>query len=151
MIYREARTCDIKQLQLVRHSAKENVAHNPLKITEYDYLRYLTIDGKGWVCELGGKVVGFVMVDTSHHYLWALYVLPGFTGKGIGRRLLTTALDWYFTKSMVTLSAITSADAVAERFLMNAGWKLSGTNSQGDLVFEMEYLRWKTLSLAKNN
>ena len=40
--------------------------------------------GKGWVCEIENRIVGFAIVDVVAHNVWALFVQPGFDGIGIG-------------------------------------------------------------------
>ncbi len=52
MLFREATIDDIKQIQIVRHSVKENVLSNPLLVTAADCENFLTVRGKGWVCEV---------------------------------------------------------------------------------------------------
>ena len=49
---------------------------------------------KGWVAERAGKVVGFSMADRADASIFALFVLPGYEGRGLGSRLLDLAVDW---------------------------------------------------------
>ena len=68
MIFREAQTEDIKQIQLVRNAVKENVLSNPGLVTDKDCVEYLTLRGKGWVCETDGTIVGFAIADLFLHH-----------------------------------------------------------------------------------
>ena len=52
MIFREAKIDDIKQIQIVRNSVKENTLSNPDLITDQDCEEFLFQRGKGWVCEI---------------------------------------------------------------------------------------------------
>ena len=58
--FREACIEDIPQIQIVRHSVKENVLSDPALVTDEDCKEFLTIRGKGWVCEIDGTIVGFL-------------------------------------------------------------------------------------------
>ncbi|WCT15091.1 hypothetical protein [Mucilaginibacter jinjuensis] len=73
MIYREAILSDIPQIMKVRLAVKENVLSNPALVTDEDCENYLTIRGKGWVCETEGQIVGFAIADLAvimyGHYL----------------------------------------------------------------------------------
>ena len=55
MIFREATIDDIKQIQVVRNSVKENTLSNPNLVTDKDCEEFLSIRGKGWVCEIEKK------------------------------------------------------------------------------------------------
>ena len=98
MEIREALLTDIPQMSSVRLAVKENALSNPALVTEQDYVDYLSQRGKGWVCEIDGKLVGFAVGDLVKHNVWALFVLPGYEGQGIGRELLITLLDCIMAK-----------------------------------------------------
>ncbi|MCY7411340.1 MAG: hypothetical protein LH473_13790 [Chitinophagales bacterium] len=51
IIYREATVADIPQIQIVRNWVKENALSNPALVTDKDNEEYITVKGKGWVCE----------------------------------------------------------------------------------------------------
>ncbi len=99
MIIREAGISDIKQLHEVRMSVKENVLSNPLLILEKNYEEFLTVHGKGWLCEIENLVVSFAIVDMAKNNIWALFVRPEYEGKGIGKKLHQEMLNWYFDKT----------------------------------------------------
>lgn len=151
MNYREARTSDIQQLQLVRQSVRQNVLSDPLLVTEYDYLRYLTIDGKGWVCETANKIVGFAIIDVKHSNVWALFVKPEFEGKHIGKTLHDLMLQWYFKKYHETLWLSTAPATRAEEFYTLQGWKATGKTATGEIRFELTPAAWKDRLSARNN
>jgi GNAT superfamily N-acetyltransferase len=64
-------------------------------VTDKDCVEYLTLRGKGWVCEMA-QLVGFAIADLIDNNIWALFVHPDFEGKGIGKTLHDMMLDWYF-------------------------------------------------------
>ena len=85
MLFREAGITDIPQIQVVRNSVKENMLSNSALVTDNDCENYLVNRGKGWVCEIDGRIVGFAIADLLDHNVWALFLQPGFDKKGIGR------------------------------------------------------------------
>lgn len=87
MQFREATTADIPQMHRVRNAVKENALSNPNLVKEADYMEYLSRRGKGWVCEVDSRIVGFAIADVIENNIWALFIEPGFEGKGIGRQL----------------------------------------------------------------
>ena len=99
MIFREALLSDIDQIMVVRFSVKENHLSNPALVTEVDCEMYLTELGKGWVCELDGIVVGFSIVDLINNNIWALFVKPEHEAIGIGKKLHSLMLNWYFNQT----------------------------------------------------
>jgi GNAT superfamily N-acetyltransferase len=142
MLFREATVNDIAQIQVVRNSVKENQLSDPALVSDKDCKDYITVRGKGWVCEINNKVVGFAIADLKEKNIWALFVHPDHEGKGIGRQLHDMMLDWYFdhTKENVWLS--TSPGTRAEQFYKTAGWKVVGIHGKGETKFQMSYEEW---------
>ena len=70
MTFREACKTDIEQIQLVRNAVKENTLSNPALITDADCLEFMTNRGKGWVCEIDEKIVGFSIADLIGNNIW---------------------------------------------------------------------------------
>src|SRR5215510_3113475 len=103
MIFRDATLEDIPQMQVVRNSVRENALSNPGLVTFQDYENFLTKRGKGWACEIDNYIVGFAIVDMVDHNVWSLFVDPGFEGRGIGKKLHDTMVDWYFTQTSTNL------------------------------------------------
>lgn len=93
---------------------------------------------KGWVCEFGGKIVGFVMGDKSTGELTVLALLPEFEGRGIGKRLLESVEEWLFANGNEELWLVTSPEPSfrAYGFYQSQGWQPSGEiNSDQDEKF----------------
>ena len=143
MYYREASIEDIEQMHHVRISVRENKLSNPDRITQKDYETFLTERGKGWVCIVEFKVVGFCVIDLVDKNIWALFVLPEFKGKGIGNHLHQQMLDWYFAKHSTPLWLSTEKGTKAESFYRHRGWKDAGLYGKGEIKFEMHEADWK--------
>ena len=103
MIIREAKTEDIQRMQVIRNSVTENTLSDPALVTDDDYQEFITLRGKGWVCEVDHQLVGFSIVDLHNHNIWALFLLPEFEKQGIGTQLHDVMLDWYFTQTENTV------------------------------------------------
>lgn len=137
MIFREATVADIPQIQMVRNSVKENTLSDPALVSDADCETYITQRGKGWVCEVDNTIVGFAIADLQDHNIWALFIHPGHEGKGIGRRLHDTMLNWYFSQTAETVWLSTSPGTRAEKFYRQAGWKEVGIYGKGEIKFEL--------------
>ncbi|MDN3587623.1 GNAT family N-acetyltransferase [Pedobacter aquatilis] len=142
MIYREAKISDIPQIQIVRHTVKENTLSNPALVTDADCEEFITKKGKGWVCEIDNQIVGFSIVDLEESNIWALFLRPEFEGKGIGKELHRLMIDWYFIQTKQTVWLGTAPNTRAEQFYTQQGWKNVGMVNKGEVKFEMCYEDW---------
>jgi GNAT superfamily N-acetyltransferase len=142
MIFREASISDIPQIQIVRNSVKENMLSNPALVTDSDCEDFISRRGKGWVCEIDSQIIGFSIVGLVENNIWALFVHPGFEGKGIGRKLHVLMMDWYFLQTQKPVWLGTAPDTRAELFYRKAGWISNGTVNKGEVKFEMDFVRW---------
>ncbi len=143
MIFREANIKDIKQIQRVRHSVKENVLSNPSLVTDEDCEEFLTKRGKGWVCEIENNIVGFAIADLKENNVWALFVQPEFEKIGIGKTLHTTMLNWYFDQTKTNIWLGTASGTRAITFYRLNGWKEIGRHGEMEIKFEMNIDNWK--------
>ncbi|NEU08181.1 GNAT family N-acetyltransferase [Flavihumibacter sp. R14] len=148
MTIREASIEDIKQIQFVRNSVKENTLSDPNLVTDEDCIEFITERGKGWVCEIDHEIVGFAIVDLKDKNIWALFLRPEFEKQGIGRQLHDTMLGWYFQQSKSSIWLGTSSMTRAEAFYRKAGWKEIGTHGKAEIKFEMTCDDWQKLSKA---
>ena len=142
MIIRQAELSDIPQIQIVRHTVKENILTNPDLVTDAHCVEFISQRGKGWVCEIENLIVGFSIVDLQENNIWALFMRPEFEKKGIGRKLHDVMLDWYFSQTKTSVWLGTSPHTRAELFYKKAGWELIGTHGEDEIKFEMSYDAW---------
>lgn len=144
MIIRKAKIEDIQQIQSVRNSVTENTLSDPNLVTDEDCKTFITIRGKGWVCEMDDEIIGFSIADLKDNNIWALFLRPEFEKQGIGQQLHDIMLDWYFEQTKENVWLSTSPMTRAERFYRKAGWKEIGTHGKGEIKFEMTYDDWMT-------
>ncbi len=144
MIFREAEISDIKQIQIVRNSVKENMLSDPALVSDKDCEEYMTVRGKAWVCEIDKTIVGFAYVDMQDNNIWALFVDPAYAEKGIGKTLHKIMMDWYFDNTNTTVWLGTAPNTRAEKFYEKQGWKKTGMHGK-ETKFEMDLETWKNL------
>lgn len=143
MIIRKAVPEDIPEIQYVRNSVKENILSDPNLVTDKDCNDFIMKRGKGWICEIDLKIVGFSIVDLQENNVWALFLHPDFENKGIGRKLHDIMLNWYFNETNKTLWLGTSPNTRAEIFYRKSGWQQIGKHGKNELKFEMTFENWK--------
>jgi GNAT superfamily N-acetyltransferase len=144
MIFREARLTDIKGMQIVRNAVRENRLSDPRVIADKDYLPFLGLAGKGWVCLADEEIVGFSFVDIVHRNVWALFVTPAFEKRGIGKTLHAMMLNWYFAQHSEPLWLSTAPNTRAETFYGKQGWVKTGLYGKGEIKFEITRESWAT-------
>lgn len=149
MIFREATPNDIAQIQVVRNSVTENMLSDPNLVPDKDVDDFLFNRGKGWVCEIDGKIVGFSIADLKENNIWALFLHPEAEGRGIGRKLHELMLDWYFAQGKDSVWLGTAPGTRAEKFYEKSGWTRNGMYGK-EVKFEMTANDWKAISLNKS-
>ncbi|MBC7874525.1 MAG: GNAT family N-acetyltransferase [Ferruginibacter sp.] len=143
MQFREAHPGDITQIQVVRNSVKENSLSDPRLVPDEDVEDYILRRGRGWVCEIDGRIVGFSIVSVADKNVWALFIQPGYEGMGIGKRLQEEMMNWYFSQTKETIWLGTAPGTRAEHFYRKTGWTETGTHGKGEIKFEMTEEQWK--------
>ena len=143
MTFREAYITDIPEIQVVRNAVKENTLSDPALVPDKDVEDYIIRRGKGWVCEMDNRIVGFSIVSVSDKNVWALFIQDGYDKKGVGRKLHEMMMDWYFDQTKETIWLGTAPGTRAEQFYRKAGWKEVGIHGKGEIKFEMTADEWK--------
>jgi GNAT superfamily N-acetyltransferase len=142
MTFREATIKDISQIQIVRNSVQENQLSNPALVSDKDCEEYISIRGKGWVCEIGDRIIGFSIADIHGNNIWALFVHPEYERKGIGKTLHILMMDWYFQQTEKKVWLSTAPGTRAEKFYKRSGWKDAGFHGKGEIKFETSHSDW---------
>lgn len=150
MKFRKAEIRHIPQIQFVRNSVKENMLSDPSLVPDKDVEDYITNRGKGWVCEVNEKVVGFSIVDLVDKNVWALFVHPDFEAMGIGKQLHRIMLEWYFLQTKEKIWLGTDPESRAYLFYKMQGWKEVGTHGKMEIKFEMDIDDWNNQSTLIN-
>lgn len=143
MHIRQALVTDIPGIQYVRNAVKENQLSDPALVPDADVEDYINRRGRGWVSVADDRITGFSIVSVTDKNVWALFVLPEEEGRGTGRQLHDTMLDWYFSQTRETIWLSTSPGTRAEQFYRKAGWTEAGTYGKGEIRFEMSAVHWQ--------
>jgi GNAT superfamily N-acetyltransferase len=132
---REATLDDIAAIERVRALVRENQLSTP--IPRERLVAALEARGRGWVAVHDGQVVGFSMADHEESSIWALFLLPDWEVRGLGRRLLDTAVGWLWAQGHRTIWLSTTAGTRAEGFYEHLGWRRTGVTPSGEIRFEL--------------
>lgn len=136
MNYRIATIKDYPGLHHVRMSVRENILSDPSRIAEADYRSMIEERGRGWVCEVDGKIIGFSIIDLLSQNIWALFLLPEFENQGIGKKLHDLMMEWAASQNIKSVWLSTSPNTRAEGFYKKMGWREVGVLESGEIKFE---------------
>jgi ribosomal protein S18 acetylase RimI-like enzyme len=130
---RKAVFADIPDLMTLRAAVHENKHVEPNKVTSEDVVEFLET-GEIWVWE-EGRIVGFSAGDAQDGWIWALFVDPGYEGRGIGRALLACACRTLVRAGFDSATLTTDPGTRAARFYIRAGWTDTGRTEDGEIIF----------------
>jgi GNAT superfamily N-acetyltransferase len=137
---REAASDDLAGIYRVRTSVTENpICPERLERmgdTGATITGSLRRDAKGWVAVRRGEIIGFSIAHQTSGSIFALFVLPGYERRGLGRRLLDAASAWLWDNGADTVWLTTAPDTRAARFYERDGWICSGVEANDELRFE---------------
>src|SRR5262245_9448231 len=132
---RIATRADLRKLQLIRSSVTENVLTSI--ITEEMIIEVMEEYGRIWIYEPDGQAVGFSAADKRTSNIWALFVLPAWEKRGIGKQLLHEAVEWLWLEGAKTIWLTTDPHTRAEEFYQRQGWTRCGIEPDGEIRYEL--------------
>ena len=134
---RKARVGDVPAMNHLRLQVRENVLSDPCRITEAMTRQAITAEGRGWVWEENGEILGFSIARDADPSIWALFVLPGHEGRGIGGALHDAAVDWLWSRGAARIWLSTDPATRAERFYRDRGWRETAVLPSGEVRLEL--------------
>ncbi len=96
---RQATSADIDAMHGVRMSVFENRLTRG-RVSRDDYVEHLDVAGRGWVVDVGGRIVALGICNAQTGNIWGLFVLPDFQRRGFGQRLLDKMVDWLWQQGL---------------------------------------------------
>jgi GNAT superfamily N-acetyltransferase len=133
---RQARASDAAAMHRVRMSVVENRLTSVV-LSDREYVAAIEEDGRGWVAELDGAIVGFAVGNSKKGNIWALFVEPAYEGRGYGRQLLEVMVAWLWAQGLPYLWLTTEPGTRAERLYLRTGWRTVGTAAGGEVRLEL--------------
>jgi GNAT superfamily N-acetyltransferase len=140
-LLRIATSADIEAMHRVRLAVRENRLADPSRVTPDHYRAMLEHRGRGWVYEDSSApeaLAGFGIADNTARNIWALFVQPGYEGRGIGRALHDAMVEWLFAVGDTPIWLTTDPNTRAARFYVAAGWVPDAAPVRGELRFVLE-------------
>ena len=134
---RKADRTDMPRLTEIRMAVTENVLTDPQSVTPADVTWFLD-HAAIWVTELDGVVRGFAAGDPRDASVWALFVEPGYEGRGFGRTLMRRVCDEFAASGIANVWLRTGAGTRAARFYRRDGWVEDGVHATGDVIFRKQ-------------
>lgn len=132
---RRAVHADVPRIMAIRHGVRENRLGDVNAVTAADCAAFIG-RSEVWVWVEDGTIQGFAAGDPCNGQIFALFVDPGYEGRGIGRRLLSLACETLQKAGYDIATLSTEPGTRAERFYRANGWMVTGENSKGELLFE---------------
>ncbi|MGH1347872.1 MAG: GNAT family N-acetyltransferase [Nannocystales bacterium] len=137
LVFRDAELADIEAMMHIRNNVRENALVNTV-IGREDYVQAMTTDGKAWVCERDGEVLGFSCGRPDPGDIWALFVRESAERQGIGGALMKLVEDWMFAQGLSSIWLTTTPQTKAERLYQRRGWIRHGTKPSGEAEYRLE-------------
>jgi len=141
IIFREATAADLAGIAHVRASVTENALTleqlAARGVTNESIAASFLLHSKGWVAVRDNRIVGFSIGDRASGSIFALFVLPGNEGRGIGARLFDLAVNWLWQNGAQRLWLTTDPQSKAARFYERRGWVATGRSETGDMRYEL--------------
>jgi ribosomal protein S18 acetylase RimI-like enzyme len=132
---RRALPADIDRLMEIRAAVRENVLSDPGSVTRADYDHFVG-RGRVWVALVGGQIAGFSASDERDGSIWALFVDPAHTSRGIGAALLDHACHDLAAAGFALARLGTDPGTAADRLYRRLGWQDKGRDDRGEVIFE---------------
>jgi GNAT superfamily N-acetyltransferase len=141
MLIRAATEADIETLFDVRtsvvqnHQSREELA--AIGVTPHSIAEMLRTTSRAWIAEEDGRGMAFSMADAGQGTVFALFVRPGYEGRGLGRTLLKHAEDWLFSRGWSEIWLLTGSDPGlrAVGFYKHLGWQAVGVQDDGQTKY----------------
>ena len=133
MNIRRAVQSDVARIMEIRHLVRENRLSDPNVVTA-DHCAQFIERSEMWVWEDEGIVQAFAAGDIRDGWIWALFVAPGYEGRGIGQALLSVTCETLRTAGYTVAILSTAEGTRAERFYKENGWTVASKNGRGELL-----------------
>lgn len=141
MQIRLATLADVEALFEVRTSVRENHQSRAelatIGVTPESIAEMLGSSSRAWLAEADGQAVAFAMADAGQATIFAMFVRPGYEGRGLGRALMREAEGWLFSQACQEIWLLTGGDPSlrAHGFYVHLGWASAGPQEDGQIKY----------------
>lgn len=138
---RVAREADVETLFAIRTSVRENHQSREelagIGVTAARVAEMLRTSSRAWIAEVEGEPVAFSMADAEERTVFAMFVRPGYEGRGLGRELMRHAEEWLFERGVEEIWLTTGSDPGirANGFYRRLGWVDDGLTDDGQIRY----------------
>ena len=138
---RVASEADVETLFDIRTSVHENHESQAelaaIGVTPDAVAEMLSSTARAWLAEVDDQPVAFSMADARQGTVFALFVRPGYEGRGLGQGLMRRAEDWLYAQGWQEIWLVTGGDQElrANRFYHRLGWIVAGEERDGQVRF----------------
>jgi GNAT superfamily N-acetyltransferase len=132
---------DVELLFEIRTSVRENHQSREelasIGVTPETVAEMLRTTSRAWVAEVEGTAVGFAMADAAEGTVFAMFVRPGWEGRGAGRALMREAEAWLFGEGREQIWLLTGRDPAlrANGFYRALGWTAAEWGTDGQVKY----------------
>ena len=141
MRIRTASEADVPVLFEIRTSVRENHQSREelatIGVTPESIGEMMRSSSRVWVAEVEGQPVAFSMADAGEGTIFAMFVRPGYEGRGLGRALMREAEAWLFDQGLEEIWLLTGSDPAlrANGFYRHLGWQDAGLQEDGQIKY----------------
>jgi len=137
-VLRKAKLSDVTEMNHLRLQVRENMLSDPSLVTVEMVNNSITRDGRGWVFEKDGEILGFSIALDADPSIWALFVHPDQEAKGVGSVLHDAAVNWLWSRNAPCIWLSTDPGTRAEKFYRDRGWQEAGKLENGEIKMELK-------------
>lgn len=126
---------DIRTSVRENHQSREELAD--LGVTPESITEMMRTSSRVWVAEVEGWPVAFSIADAGEGTIFAMFVRPGYEGRGLGRALMREAEAWLFGQEWEEIWLLTGSDPAlrANGFYRHLGWRDAGLQADGQIKY----------------
>ncbi|OYQ33824.1 GNAT family N-acetyltransferase [Niveispirillum lacus] len=118
----------------IRAAVQENRLRDPSRVPASAYQAFLAVSPI-WLFEDEGGIRGFAAADPRDGSIWALFTDPAAEGRGVGKALLSYALNDLKQAGWEQAHLSTDCGTRADRFYRAQGWAPTGLTEGGEQGF----------------
>ena len=126
---------DVRTSVLENHQSRAELAS--IGVTPRTVAEMLRTTARAWVAEVEGRAIGFSMADAAEGTVFAMFVRPGWEGRGAGRALMREAEAWLFGEGRGEIWLLTGSDPAlrANGFYRRLGWTQAEWGADGQVKY----------------